>query len=581
MKAMQVSTFISASPCSRIHQSANRQDVFPQHFSSSGPLLQRSRPSRTSQFSWSIYRVALAAAFVGKKVIFSGRSKRHLQSRLRAQNIPSDNETVDEKVEVVTWNILSSSLCTHDYYRHNDPEDLDSPKRLRRVFKKLQGPVERGAVLCLQECSERWTGHLHAWFQQRNYHFVTSLYGYQITGWMGVGIAFPSRKFELQSASIQRISEAKNWAPQQRTSPPKEGGSGLLSTLLDFAGYFGSPNLLKNKVDGDDDEMQNQVQAKEDIWIYSRKRQNTMVAIKLRPKKGSGKVFTVATYHMPCVYWLPEVMTIHTALAAQYAIRFAGDVPLILAGDFNFKPGSPPYQLLTTGKLPESSSYHPGTREGEDWKVEQGLKLLRSAYAERHPGGEPEFTNYCWTKDDIDPFIGTLDYIFVSSQAEIASVARLPSIQEIPHPLPTSEEPSDHLMVSAMIYPHGKPLPQFNNDRISRKAETPSFRMPPRPSTKTAENAGAGTSAARPTSEASRSRTLMSRPNLVSESNSNNSKASSFGMSERQVDAAEGKKVRSFGGSLKSGLLRRSERSISDSKKTDIREAIRSLDDGY
>ena len=33
--------------------------------------------------------------------------------------------------------------------------------------------------------------------------------------------------------------------------------------------------------------------------------------------------------------------------------RFAGDLPLILAGDFNFRPGSAPYELLTTGKLNE------------------------------------------------------------------------------------------------------------------------------------------------------------------------------------------------------------------------------------
>ena len=42
-----------------------------------------------------------------------------------------------------------------------------------------------------------------------------------------------------------------------------------------------------------------------------------------------------------------QVMTNHASLAAQQALRFAGEgTPCILAGDFNFKPGDAPYQLI-------------------------------------------------------------------------------------------------------------------------------------------------------------------------------------------------------------------------------------------
>jgi hypothetical protein len=45
------------------------------------------------------------------------------------------------------------------------------------------------------------------------------------------------------------------------------------------------------------------------------------------------------------------VMTIHSALAAQHAQKYARDDPCVLMGDFNFMPGSPQYDLLTKGDM--------------------------------------------------------------------------------------------------------------------------------------------------------------------------------------------------------------------------------------
>merc|ERR1711908_246307 len=111
-----------------------------------------------------------------------------------------------------------------------------------------------------------------------------------------------------------------------------------MESLLDFAGYFASPCLVEGRGyvqnEGDDQEF-----PIVDQWQYSRARQNTMIAIKLRPRAlSSNHVFAVATYHMPCAFWNPKVMVIHSALASQFAQRFAGDHPLVLAGDWNFKP---------------------------------------------------------------------------------------------------------------------------------------------------------------------------------------------------------------------------------------------------
>lgn len=73
-----------------------------------------------------------------------------------------------------------------------------------------------------------------------------------------------------------------------------------------------------------------------------------MVALELL--KG-GMSFWVSTYHMPCAFRSPLVMTMHAALVTQAIQKLAGDRPYILAGDFNLMPASQEYKLLTGGRL--------------------------------------------------------------------------------------------------------------------------------------------------------------------------------------------------------------------------------------
>eukprot|EP00913_Durusdinium_trenchii_P025720 g24136.t1 len=132
---------------------------------------------------------------------------------------------------------------------------------------------------------------------------------------------------------------------------------------------------------------------------------------------------------MTCDDW-PQVMVIHASICAKCAFEFAGDLPLVLAGDFNFRPGSAPYELLTTGKLKEDHEHRPVD-------VEAGSHNLD-----------------CQAFDE-EPFVGTLDYIFVSKQTEVVSVERLPSSVTQGGHLPTEKEPSDHLLISATVLPFG------------------------------------------------------------------------------------------------------------------------------
>lgn len=114
-------------------------------------------------------------------------------------------------------------------------------------------------------------------------------------------------------------------------------------------------------------------------WRLARGRFNTIMYAALKCKS-TGVEFGVANYHMPCMFRNPKVMTIHSQLAGMYAQRMAGDLPAVLMGDFNLKPGDGGYDLITSGTLAEGLESSPEVPEGGGvWTTSLGYPM-RSAY---------------------------------------------------------------------------------------------------------------------------------------------------------------------------------------------------------
>jgi hypothetical protein len=65
--------------------------------------------------------------------------------------------------------------------------------------------------------------------------------------------------------------------------------------------------------------------------MQAKGRMNIMLFARLK-EVSSGKVVCVGTYHMPCMFWLPSVMVMHTALVSQRMKALAGNDPHVLAG---------------------------------------------------------------------------------------------------------------------------------------------------------------------------------------------------------------------------------------------------------
>jgi 2',5'-phosphodiesterase len=322
------------------------------------------------------------------------------------------------RVRVVSYNVLSSHLASPSHFTSCQPGYLDPSYRYKQLCEKLDRETEKKSVICLQEVSTEWAGLLHVYFFAKKYHLITALYGGKFGGYMGVATAVPIDCFEIQGVNIKRISDTI-------TLPPSPIPSFFQRIISFFRKLFWTPI--------------------ETSWDRSLWRNNELIAVTLTPRE-SGSKFTIGNYHMPCDFRHPQVMVTHSALAAQYLQSLSPGSPHIFTGDFNFKPSSTMYRILTEGEVEGENPELPSQPNGLSWKPAISPSL-RSAYKVAN-GCEPDFTNHAQIRNE-EPFVETLDYIFMSPEWVVDAVEPLPHRDQVVGPFPTASEPSDHILIAA------------------------------------------------------------------------------------------------------------------------------------
>jgi len=344
-------------------------------------------------------------------------------------------------VSVFQYNILSSALAPPDHFPKNRPEDLDGPTRLDRVIKlKLTKAVADQSIIALQEVCLSWSGPLEVFFAKNGYQFHCSLYGAKHSDFMGVALAWPTKLYECLDLEACCLADTKS-TPWVKAPQPAAPAVSCFSGVLDKLGLRSAAPAKAPPFDP---------------WTEAARRQNRMVLARLRPY--GGHAFVVSTYHMPCLFGSAQkvqVMNIHVALAVQRLNSMANGQPCMLLTDANIKPGDSPYKLVTTATLPESDPEFPVPFSGDSWTVNPLPMRMRSAYRVCL-GSEPEFTNYAITAWDgklSEPFIETLDYIFISDHWKVLSCSELPKLAGFQGPCPTQDEPSDHIALGAVLVP--------------------------------------------------------------------------------------------------------------------------------
>lgn len=379
-------------------------------------------------------------------------------------------------VQFATYNVLSPTLASPGYHVFCNPEHLDAAARLERVKAFLQTQTERGAVIALQEVSLSWTSELLTWAEERGYSYVHATYaaGGARDGGFGVALMYPRINFALEEAVIERLTETRRWprdpaevaasaAAKARAKAPAPGAlqsaaSYLYSTGSAVGAYLqGVWRAASEPILG---------RAPEDYLKHSMRRFNQAIALRLRPH-GSEASFFVCTYHLPCVWTTPRVMTTHAAMLAQWVQRLAerASCPYVILGDFNVKPSSPVYRMMLSGVMaPDATDdveYRSGSEItvktepafpepvwGDTWRP--SFEPLRSAVLEAR-GAEPLFTTCGRVKGDCTNFCSTLDYVFVSSQWRVHSVQGADESEAPSAPFPDATHPSDHLPLIATL----------------------------------------------------------------------------------------------------------------------------------
>ncbi|KAK9744938.1 Endonuclease-reverse transcriptase [Popillia japonica] len=195
-----------------------------------------------------------------------------------------------------------------------------------------------------------------------------------------------------------------------------------------------------------------------DIWSLMKKykdvkelflKQHTSLLVTILKLVETGDILVIANTHLYYHYEAGHIRLLQIAMALKYIkqrinhiqSKEIGNVSVIFCGDFNSRPETAVYQLLSCGEINQHE-------ENLDCIGGPKSNVFRHNFKFVSACGTPEFTNY--TED----FKGCLDYIFCQNNVEITQVVPFPPVppeEELATDtaLPNKYFPSDHIALVA------------------------------------------------------------------------------------------------------------------------------------
>jgi hypothetical protein len=268
-----------------------------------------------------------------------GKNKRRSSTKsLVQQQQQQDQQQQECIVSIASYNILSPTYALS--LQVQDQKHLDSDLRLDRVLRKIESIIlpekseknwigneeekeklmHRKPVICLQEIGQSWSGKMHRFFQNQDYHFIQNLYGSKYSDYFGVGIAIPNDQYELVDAKIIRPADWKKWPKVDEEKVTKDTSvfgyfqdwflkleiTELIGWIVISLMFFWCIWLyfLVQYIRFLQKELNPSSQSEEEPWVHAKKRNNTMILVKLKCRD-TLKEFVVSTYHMPCQFKIP------------------------------------------------------------------------------------------------------------------------------------------------------------------------------------------------------------------------------------------------------------------------------------
>jgi endonuclease/exonuclease/phosphatase family metal-dependent hydrolase len=320
------------------------------------------------------------------------------------------------EVAVVSWNILSESLCDPSYFTQCLSKYLETEYRWNRIKFYLFHQIQKNAIICLQELTDEWIEKLLLFFLLNNYQFV-----YDSGQHLSTGIAYPQNKYILEKIKFVNVGDYIYKLGSQNGTIKHGWLYKIMSAFV---------KILKRNV-------------YEDPWVLAMKRKNRIVGIKVKDK--ASKIdFYVFTYHFPCMFYNLPVMNIHALAICNIMETESKQTPYIIAGDFNSKQNSDVYSIMRygalRGTLPKSSIF----KTDPTFEKFVGLVCPHEILKKT-----PLLTCCSYNSRQKTLFKDTIDWIFHSLNFRVIDV--LPMNEKIYNAIPDENEPSDHLMIGCTL----------------------------------------------------------------------------------------------------------------------------------
>lgn len=327
------------------------------------------------------------------------------------------------KLSLVTYNVLNPKLCTPEWFPKCNPDALCEPKRLDLVKNKICDWIIKQCIICLQEVNRQWYDELLPLFSGGDYDCIFADYGPAWHDYMGVLTAWPKERCYAIACNTSRLVDL-TWSQQCKARLVTNSTGHLTTTLPDswwrklfdmLWAYFreGMRRFALTHQDKPKPSTQDQAFSAPNRLIWVR-----LGCV------GSSFEFCVTNYHMPCKYWDNEFMHLHAHMLGTAAKHLSSQLPSVLVGDFNLERTAPAFGTLI-----------------------QELPSLASC-------AEVAFT--CRTENifagTLKKFQGQLDHAISWGWRHMTRKDLSASLSE-EGPLPTLQEPSDHLPLCVEVWP--------------------------------------------------------------------------------------------------------------------------------
>jgi mRNA deadenylase 3'-5' endonuclease subunit Ccr4 len=195
--------------------------------------------------------------------------------------------------KVITYNILNELLCKISGFK-SDKEYLDPEYRYNLLVVKLHEWIKEDTIICLQEISLNMYCKLQTFFDSYDYCFIATHYGAVYNNYMGVGIAYPKKTKPLEIIISVPATLAKKYITYTE--------SNYISTII--------PYFVKNLYQTLYQEIVTPTRTENDILKMTSDNWNRMITIKFEQ-------LYVSTYHMPCKFKDPELMSVYLACCLE------------------------------------------------------------------------------------------------------------------------------------------------------------------------------------------------------------------------------------------------------------------------